>query len=97
MRVNRSVLERSRYTDVLGWVPFTRSDCPWVGPFYALSTRPPDRILVIDEDQGKSGATAEGRLGFRRLLAEVGLDHVELILGYASYEPHLARPGTISG
>lgn len=42
---------------------------------------PPDRILVIDEDQGKSGATAEGRLGFQRLLAEVGLDHVGLILG----------------
>src|SRR6185312_9758354 len=40
-----------------------------------------DRILVIDEDQGKSGATAEGRLGFQRLLAEVGLDHVGLILG----------------
>jgi DNA invertase Pin-like site-specific DNA recombinase len=54
---------------------------------YALVNRaielgwPPDRILVIDEDQGKSGATAEGRLGFQRLLAEVGLDHVGLILG----------------
>ena len=42
---------------------------------------PPDRILIIDEDQGKSGATAEGRLGFQKLLAEVGLDHVGLILG----------------
>ena len=41
----------------------------------------PDRILVIDEDQGKSGATAEDRLGFQRLLAEVGLDHVGLIIG----------------
>jgi len=40
-----------------------------------------DRILVIDEDQGKSGATAEDRLGFQRLLAEVSLDHVGLILG----------------
>jgi DNA invertase Pin-like site-specific DNA recombinase len=54
---------------------------------YALVNRaielgwPPDRILIIDEDQGKSGATAEGRLGFQRLLAEVGLDHVGLILG----------------
>ena len=38
MRVNRSVPERSRYTDVLGWVPLTRSDCPQVGPSYALST-----------------------------------------------------------
>ena len=38
MQVNGSVMERSRYTDVLGWVPFRRSDCPWVGPSYALST-----------------------------------------------------------
>ncbi len=40
-----------------------------------------DRIEVIDEDQGLSGATAEGRNGFQRLLAEVGLDHVGIILG----------------
>ena len=40
-----------------------------------------DRVLVIDEDQGRSGQTAEGRLGFQRLLAEVGLDHVGLVLG----------------
>ena len=41
----------------------------------------PDGIFVIDEDQGKSGATAEDRLGFQRLLAEISLDHVGLILG----------------
>ena len=35
-----------------------------------------ERVLVIDEDQGQSGRTAEGRQGFQRLLAEVGLDHV---------------------
>ena len=34
------------------------------------------RVLVIDEDGGQSGATAEGRQGFQRLVAEVGLDHV---------------------
>jgi len=39
VQVNGSVMERSRYTDVLGWVPFRRSDCPWVGPSYALSSR----------------------------------------------------------
>jgi DNA invertase Pin-like site-specific DNA recombinase len=42
---------------------------------------PPERVTVIDDDQGKSGTTAEGRLGFHRLLAEVALDHVGLILG----------------
>jgi DNA invertase Pin-like site-specific DNA recombinase len=36
---------------------------------------------VIDEDQARSGSTAEGRHGFNRLLAEVGLDHVGIILG----------------
>jgi DNA invertase Pin-like site-specific DNA recombinase len=38
-------------------------------------------VEVIDEDQGRSGTTAEGRLGFQRLLAEVGLNHVGIILG----------------
>jgi DNA invertase Pin-like site-specific DNA recombinase len=42
---------------------------------------PRDRIEVIDDDQGMSGRSAEERLGFQRLLAEVGLDRVGLILG----------------
>jgi len=42
---------------------------------------PKQRILVIDEDLGCSGATAEGRAGFQRLVAEVGLDHVGIVLG----------------
>ena len=42
---------------------------------------PKDRIQIIDEDQGMSGATAEGRSGFQRLLSEVSHDRVGLILG----------------
>jgi DNA invertase Pin-like site-specific DNA recombinase len=42
---------------------------------------PPDRVEVVDEDQGHSGQSAVGRLGFQYLLAEIGLDHVGLILG----------------
>ena len=42
---------------------------------------PPQQVEVIDEDQGITGSTAEGRHGFHRLLAEVGLDHVGIILG----------------
>ena len=42
---------------------------------------PEDRVLIIDDDLGQSGRTAENRLGFQRLLAEVGLDHVGLVLG----------------
>ena len=40
-----------------------------------------DRVVIIDDDLGQSGQSAEGRLGFQRLLAEVALDHVGLILG----------------
>lgn len=42
---------------------------------------PRERILVIDDDLGISGASSEGRSGFQRLLSEVALDHVGLILG----------------
>jgi DNA invertase Pin-like site-specific DNA recombinase len=42
---------------------------------------PRERILVIDEDQGRSGRTIEQRRGFQHLLAEVTLDHVGLVLG----------------
>jgi len=40
-----------------------------------------DRVEVVDEDQGRSGQSAVGRLGFQYLLAEIGLDHIGLILG----------------
>lgn len=40
-----------------------------------------ERIEVIDEDLGRSATTVEGRPGFQRLVAEVGLDHVGLIMG----------------
>lgn len=39
------------------------------------------RILVIDEDLGKSGSSAQGRAGFQRLVSEVSLDHVGIIFG----------------
>jgi len=40
-----------------------------------------DRVVVIDDDLGKSGASAEHRAGFQRLVAEVSLGHVGIILG----------------
>jgi DNA invertase Pin-like site-specific DNA recombinase len=42
---------------------------------------PRDRILIIDDDQGKSGRTADQRSGFQRILTEVTMEHVGLILG----------------
>lgn len=40
-----------------------------------------DRVMVIDEDLGLSGRSAEGRHGFQRLLAEVTMDHVGIVFG----------------
>jgi DNA invertase Pin-like site-specific DNA recombinase len=36
---------------------------------------------VIDEDLGCPDASTQGRLGFQRLVAEVGLDRVGVVLG----------------
>lgn len=52
---------------------------------YGLSDRlvsygwPKERIVIIDEDQGHSGAYLEGRDGFKRLVAEVGMGHVGVV------------------
>jgi DNA invertase Pin-like site-specific DNA recombinase len=54
---------------------------------YALTDRaialgwPSVAVEIIDEDQGLSGSSAEGRTGFQRLLAEVSADRVGLIIG----------------
>ena len=42
---------------------------------------PEARVLVINDTLGRSGTRTEGHHGFQRLVAEVGLDHVGLILG----------------
>ena len=46
---------------------------------------PSDRILIIDEDQGISGKSADNRPGFQRLLSEVSLKHVGLVLRSERY------------
>jgi len=54
---------------------------------YALRERaialgwPTERVVVIDQDLGQSGASAVDREGFQRLVAEVGLGHVGLVMG----------------
>ena len=42
---------------------------------------PKEQLLIIDEDLGRSGATAQGRPGFQKLVTEVSLDHVGIIVG----------------
>jgi DNA invertase Pin-like site-specific DNA recombinase len=40
-----------------------------------------ERVMVIDEDLGRSAASTLARTGFQRLVTEIGLDHVGLVLG----------------
>jgi DNA invertase Pin-like site-specific DNA recombinase len=40
-----------------------------------------ERIVVIDTDQGQSGASAADREGFKRLVAEVGMGNAGIVLG----------------
>ncbi len=40
-----------------------------------------ERIVVIDEDQGQSGASVSGREGFQRLVSEVGLGKAGIVMG----------------
>jgi DNA invertase Pin-like site-specific DNA recombinase len=54
---------------------------------YALVDRavglgwPADRVVVIDEDLGRSGAGTALRPGFQRLVTEISLGHVGLVVG----------------
>jgi len=54
---------------------------------YALRERaielgwPAGSVEVVDEDLARSGSSTDGRLGFKDLVAEVGLGRVGLILG----------------
>jgi excisionase family DNA binding protein len=53
---------------------------------YALRERavelgwPAASVTVVDDDLGRSGASTDGRLGFKELVAEVGLGRVGLVL-----------------
>jgi len=42
---------------------------------------PHDRIVVIDSDQGESGASAAWREGFQRLVTEVGMGRAGIVMG----------------
>ena len=54
---------------------------------YALRARatalgwPDDKIIVIDSDQGESGASASWREGFQRLVTDVGMGRAGIVMG----------------
>ena len=85
---------QGRHRDRLALVYIRQSTLQQVGRHpestrlqYALAERAQqlgwarERIVVIDDDLGRSGSSAEARPGFQRLVAEVGLGHVGLVLG----------------
>ena len=41
---------------------------------------PVERVVVIDDDLGKSGGSSDERHGFQRLIAEIGLGHAGLVV-----------------
>ena len=42
---------------------------------------PAGEVVVVDEDQGRSGKSADGRNGFQGLVVEVGLGRVGIVVG----------------
>ncbi len=40
-----------------------------------------DRVIVIDSDQGESGASSSRRHGFQRLVSDVGMGHAGIVMG----------------
>jgi excisionase family DNA binding protein len=42
---------------------------------------PAHQVVVIDADLGRSGAQTDGRIGFKELVADVGLGRVGIVLG----------------
>src|SRR2546425_10938747 len=54
---------------------------------YALRQRavalgwPNESVIVIDTDLGQSGASASDRIGFQKLVAEVGMGRAGIVLG----------------
>jgi DNA invertase Pin-like site-specific DNA recombinase len=63
------------------------NNCESTARQYALRDRatqlgwPAGRVEVIDDDQGQSGQSAEGRPGFQALLARIALGEVGIVLG----------------
>ncbi len=58
----------------------SRRQCDLRGRAVALGW-PAERVIVIDSDQGQSGASAADRKGFQRLVADVSLQKAGIVLG----------------
>ena len=88
LKVQPQHLERGAYLyvrqssmrQVIENVESTKRQYDLRGRAIALGWRE-DQILVIDSDQGESGASAARREGFQRLVSDVGMGHAGIVMG----------------
>jgi hypothetical protein len=59
---------------------FLRNGLILRGPATALGWRD-EQIVVVDNDQGESGASAAWREGFQRLVSDVGMGRAGIVMG----------------
>ena len=73
-------VRQSSMRQVIENVESTKRQYDLRGRAIALGWRE-DQILVIDSDQGESGASAARREGFQRLVSDVGMGHAGIVMG----------------
>jgi len=81
-------IRQSSMRQVIENVESTRRQYALRGRVTALGWRD-EQIVVIDDDQGESGASASWREGFQRLVNDVGLGRAGIVMGLEV--PRLAR------
>ena len=73
-------IRQSSMRQVIENVESTKRQYALRGRAVALGWRE-DQIIVIDSDQGESGASAAWREGFQRLVTDVGMGHAGIVMG----------------
>jgi DNA invertase Pin-like site-specific DNA recombinase len=73
-------IRQSSMRQVIENVESTKRQYALRGRAIALGWRD-DQIIVIDNDQGESGASAAWREGFQRLVTDVGMGHAGIVMG----------------
>ena len=73
-------IRQSSMRQVIENVESTKRQYALRGRAIALGWRD-DQIMVIDNDQGESGASAARREGFQRLVTDVGMGHAGIVMG----------------
>ena len=81
-------IRQSSMRQVIENVESTKRQYALRGRAIALGWRD-DQVIVIDEDQGESGASAAWREGFQRLVTDVGMGHAGIASGNPRQGPIL--------